>query len=452
MDKTDQNRQVVVVGAGVAGLTASIRLAQEGLPVVILEARDRIGGRVYTERVAGLDAPIEYGAEFIHGKPPEIWNLLNKHGMNATEVDGDAWCVSQQGLVSCDFFSEVDRILEKMDDRSADESFLAFLNRCFPNIQKDHALEQAKQHAIRYVSGFNAADPALVGVHWLVEEMRAEEKSEGERAFRLKNGYRDLLDLLSGKMKTLDIEIHTNTVVERIDWSKSRANVTTHGQAGAGNFVAPAVLVTVPLGVLKSPADMEGSIRFIPDLPSTKLDALSRLEMGKVIRIVLHFRERFWDTIRPDAKKTLADLSFLFSDDDLFPTWWTSNPEKYPIITAWAPFRSADKLSQYDSSLVTQKAVHALARSLAVDGLMLERSLKGAYFHNWQSDPYSRGAYSYGKVGCDGAQQELGAPVEQTLFFAGEATDFSGNNGTVHGAIGSGERAAREILRTLMQA
>ncbi len=444
-----ETKKVIVIGAGVAGLTASIRLAQAGVSVILLEARDRIGGRVFTQIAGGMDAPIEYGAEFIHGKAREIWDLLKERGIRPTEVEGHSWCVSQQKLVPCDFFSEVDGILEKMDDNNADESFLSFLQRCFPNPERDSGLEEAKRHAIGYVSGFNAADPALVGVHWLVEEMRAEEKTEGDRAFRLKNGYRDLLDILRQKMEALDIVLRLNSVVEEVGWQNSRASVKARNESGELNLSAAAVLITVPLGVLKASAGVEGAIRFTPDLPAPKLDALEKLEMGKVIRVVLRFRERFWEKIHPAAKKSLADMSFLFSEDKLFPTWWTANPETYPIITAWAPFRSAEDLSGHDPVFVAQSAVDTLARLLSADPRMVETSLEGAYFHDWQCDAFSRGAYSYGKVGCDGAQQALGAPVEGTLFFAGEATDTSGNNGTVHGAIASGERAAEEILNIL---
>lgn len=437
---------LIIVGAGVAGLTAAIRLAEAGLRPTVLEARDRVGGRVYTQRVPGCEAPIELGAEFIHGKPPEIWRLLQQHGKKITEVDGDNWCASEGGLHSCDFFSEVEKILEKMDDSSEDESFLSFLERTFPNPKLDRGLEEAKRHAIRYVSGFNAAEPGLVGVHWLVQGMRAEEKVEGDRAFRSEDGYADLIEILSQAIRRSDIPVRLETVVERVDWRAGKAELRIRSQEKQAMISASSVLVTVPLGVLKGPAGERGVIQFSPELPAKKLNALERLEMGHVIRVVLRFRERFWEKICPTGKRTLADMSFLFSDDESFPTWWTLMPKEYPIITGWAPVRAADDLSGHDPVFVRQRAVQTLAGLLGLKIKFVESSLESAHFHDWQTDPFSRGAYSYGKVGCGGAQEALGAPVESTLFFAGEATDICGHNGTVHGAIASGERAAKEIL------
>jgi phytoene dehydrogenase-like protein len=216
---------VIIVGAGVAGLTAAIDLGRSGVPVIVLEARDRIGGRVFTRHISGFDAPIELGAEFIHGKPPEIWEPLEKNGKTIYEVDGDNWCVSSNGLKPCDLFSDVEDILSQMDDSSPDESFLAFLERRFPNRAGDPSFNQARQHAIDYVSGFNAADPALVGVHWLVQEVRAEETIEGDRAFRAENGYDDLISILRRQIKEFDVSIRTDSVVERIEWGSGLATV-----------------------------------------------------------------------------------------------------------------------------------------------------------------------------------------------------------------------------------
>jgi monoamine oxidase len=170
--------------------------------------------------------------------------------------------------------------------------------------------------------------------------------------------------------------------------------------------------------------------------------------MGKVIRITLRFRERFWDAISPpdEKSKTLAAMSFLFSQDDWFPTWWTTMPEKLPIITGWSPNGCADRLASQSRTFVIEQALRSLGRFFNFSEKQMAGLFEAAYFHDWQDDPFSLGAYSYGVVGSDGAQKTLGSPVENTLFFAGEATDTTGHNGTVHGAIASGRRAAQEIL------
>jgi monoamine oxidase len=141
-------------------------------------------------------------------------------------------------------------------------------------------------------------------------------------------------------------------------------------------------------------------------------------------------------------------MSFLFAEDDYFPTWWTTLPFREPQITGWAPFQCAERLSGKDIAFVTQCGLQSLSRILHVRLSDLESLLEGVHFHDWQQDPFSRGAYSYGRVGADGAQEELAKPLLATLYFAGEATATAGSNGTVHGAIASGQRAAAEILKS----
>lgn len=440
---------VVIVGAGVSGLSAAAALSRWGYSVIILEAREWLGGRVLTRLDPVCQAPIEFGAEFIHGLAPGIWKPLRKRNVNIAEIEGDNWCLAKGSLSPCDFFSEVENILEKMDDRAPDESFFRFLQRCFPNSKQDTKQQEAKERALEYVSGFNAADPELVGVHWLVKGMRAEEKIEGERAFRPAKGYACLIDIFLDQLSHADVSIQTSTVVEEIQWQQGHSRVKAHGPQGISNFTALRTIVTLPLAVLQAAPPELGAIRFIPSLPHSKLEALSKLEMGKVIRVVLRFRKRFWDTISPPGKKskTLAGLSFMFSQDQWFPTWWTTLPAKFPIITGWAPFRSAERLSGKDRTFVVAHSLRSLGLLFNLEAQDLEPLLEAAYFHDWQSDPFSRGAYSYGKVGADGAQEALASPLENTLFFAGEATDTTGRNGTVDGAIASGRRVAAEILR-----
>jgi monoamine oxidase len=437
---------VIVVGAGVAGLAAACRLGRAGLPVRILEARDRIGGRVFTHFDPNCKCPIEFGAEFIHGRPPEIWDFLRNAKAEVTEVEGDAWCVEEDGLAPCVFWEDVDEILEKMDDSRPDESFANFLERCSGSSNTPTKM-RAKQHAQSYVSGFNAADPALVGVHWLVKGMRAEEKIEGHRAFRSRHGYADLLDVFQQDLKTHDIMPATETVVQQVHWNRGGVKVKICDKSGTSTLDAARVLITVPLSLLKSPRSQPGVIQFVPELPLEKKGAMDKMEMGKVIRVTLRFRERFWEGIKPPcSRQSLSRMSFLFGQDDWFPTWWTAHPAKWPIITGWAPFRSAERLSAHDRTFVVEHSLQTLSSVLRVNQSDLQNMLEDAYSHDWQTDPFSLGAYSYGKVGADKAQETLATPIGDKLYFAGEATDRTGHNGTVHGAISSGYRAAHQIL------
>ncbi len=442
------HHDVIVIGAGAAGLAAAAELASAGHPVTILEARDRIGGRMFTVHDSKCDAAVELGAEFVHGRPPEIWNLLQRHKLKAKEVTGDCWCVEEGRVTTCDFFSDVGRILRKLSDRGPDRSFLQFLDDCCG--KPDQRLEEAKKWATGYVSGFNAADPGLVGVRWLWKAMRAEEKIDGDRMFHVPGGYAALVDILHRQITDGGVTLHKNAVVEAVSWRKGNATINVRGKGAARTFTASRVLITVPLGVLQARAASQGAIRFHPELPGWKRRAIRNLMMGKVIRVTLRFGERFWESLPQKHEKnsrTMGRMSFLFSHDDWFPTWWTPACPRLPFITGWAPFRSAERLSGKSNAFVIDQSLKALHRLLGISRRELAGKFERAYSHDWQNDPFSRGAYSYGKVGGDGEERALAKPVMGTLFFAGEATDPSGQNGTVHAAIASGHRAAHEIMK-----
>jgi monoamine oxidase len=138
-------------------------------------------------------------------------------------------------------------------------------------------------------------------------------------------------------------------------------------------------------------------------------------------------------------------MSFVYSHQEWFPTWWT-RATSAPILTGWAASRRGERLSGRHDLFIRDKAIDSLVAIFAVGRPTLEASLQGWYVHDWQSDPYARGSYSYVAVDGEAAQSELAASLDDTLFFAGEATNTEGHHGEVHGAIATGERAAREIL------
>jgi monoamine oxidase len=446
------NPDVLILGAGAAGLAAAAQLARSGRSVSILEARDRVGGRMFTQRDPVYDHPIEMGAEFIHGLPPEIWGPLQQRSVAVTEFEGESWCVRNSQLSPCDFFNEVDVILAKMGDGRRDESFLDFLKREYPESKRDPSRQEAIEWATGYVTGFNAADPGNVSVRWLIDGMRADERIQGERAFRAAGGYATLIKILKEELHPAGVSIHLNHCATRVSWNTQSVEVTVRNREHTTPFKATCLLVTVPLGVLQAAPGERSRIEFSPELPAEKAQSLENLAMGKVVRVTLRFRERFWDQLRPPhSNHTLSNMGFLFSRDEWFPTWWTTVPAKLPILTGWAPAFCAERLSGKSADFVVRKALESLGHLLLVEHGKLDSLLEASYFHDWQKDPASLGAYSYVKVGgLDSpidARRGLGAPVERTLFFAGEATDVSGHNGTVHGAIASGLRAAEEILQ-----
>jgi len=432
----------VIIGAGVAGLSAGIALARDGVGVEILEARDRVGGRIYTVDDPQLNHTIELGAEFVHGLPPEIWQPAGEHKLKLTEVGGDPWCSVGGKLRRSDFFAEAGRILEAMDDRGPDEGFLDFLARRFPGGRQ----AEAKQWATGYVSGFNAADPALVSVHWLVHGLRAERKIQGQRAFRIAGGYRKLVNIFERELETRNVPLHLGTIVREIHWRPGAVRLLARTRHEETEFSSPRVLVTLPLGVLQA----RGSVGFHPGLPSEKQAALQQLAMGKVVRMTLSFRERFWQEAgETPGSKPLGKLGFLLSQQPVFPTWWTQMPDPVPAMTAWSAALSAERLCGLGETDIAERAIESLGSLLDRDRSSMRAQLRATYYHDWNSDPFSCGAYSYVKAGGEGSQRVLGEPVRSTLFFAGEATDMSGYNGTVHGAISSGHRAAKEILSSM---
>jgi monoamine oxidase len=430
---------VVVVGAGAAGLAALEELDRAGTRALCLETRDRIGGRVFTLRDPLCPIPIELGAEFIHGRPPEIWDLIKSGRLTAYDcVEQAVHLEDGKPKNNRDAWESVDRVMSDMQ-RSAterdDQTFASFL-------EQSSYSEDAKRLATSYVEGFNAARKEVVGIASLAEDARAADEIDGDRSFRILNGYDSVLTQLLKSIGEIGTKLRLNSIVERIKWERGATVVHVRSAlTGALETVrSTRAIITVPLGVLEAACENPGSIRFEPE-PVEILTGARALRFGHVIRVVLRFREAFLE-----SNHEISDAGFLFSDEQLFPTWWTPLPVHAPILTGWSAGPHADELVGKAQSVVVLEALATLARITGYTRQRLTGLLEAVYSHDWHGDPFARGAYSYVPAGALPARKALAEPVADTLYFAGEATNLDGHSATVHGAIASGKRAARQCI------
>lgn len=439
--------EVLVVGAGAAGLAAAQALTRAGRHVTILEARDRIGGRIFTHPASPPEAPIELGAEFVHGRPPEIFKLARQARLELQELHGQFWYTQNGKLCQDEFPSERSSVFERMEKyHGPDLSFRRFLDDCCADLPA-----QEKLWATAYVEGFHAANAELISLRSIVGGEKAEEEIEGARQFRPVHGYGAVVEAMRRAIDPGLCQWRLNHVVRAVRWQPGRVEIESCSPAGDNLPVhgASCALITLPLSILQLPSDSPGAVRFVP-LLEAKQAALSQLAMGTAVHVTLVFREAFWrDAAFPAAPTGLGNMLFLFSENPWFPTWWSKAPSAAPVLIAWSAGPRAQQYCGQTQSAITGKAVEALAAILGMRTEHVRSRLQAAYFHDWQADPFCRGAYSYVLAGgAENAQRELAAPLAGTLYFAGEATDCQGHHATVHGAMASGYRAAKQILQT----
>jgi monoamine oxidase len=417
-------KSVLVIGAGLAGLAAARRLANAGLHVTIVEARNRIGGRVHTVRDRRFSIPVELGAEFVHGKPKEIWDIIQQENILAGSIEGDNWCSENHELKRCnDFWPRWQKVAHQLKRAKSypDRSFSEFI----ATIDAD---SETKKCAFEFVEGFNAARSDLVSVQYLANAQEAADRISGDTPFRVFAGLDSIAESLS-RFDSTDVDIHLNTPIHEIEW---RA-----GYVRAGGFEAEMAVVTLPLGVLQS-----GSVEFRPPVKKNEAAAGS-LIMGQVVKIILCFHSAFWE------ERAITKVSFIHARGERFPTWWTTRPIAARVLVGWAGGPPAEELALKGEDFILAAAIESLANTFKIGMRAIERRIRAYYVADWQADPFSMGAYSYIPTGSITSPVVLAEPVANTLFFAGEATDTDGNTGTMHGAIATGYRAADEVLNSL---
>ncbi len=416
---------VAVIGAGAAGLAAARRLHDHGIDLLLLEARERIGGRAFTLQSYDGSLPIELGAEFIHGTPAVTLSLMQECGQERMDT-GSHYVrdYDREFEEAWDVWDWTERVLRRVDVRGPDRSVEEFLDSVPSN-----ELSDEQRHAVRsLIEGFDAAITGDASIIAIAKEWRS---GTNDASFRPLHGYAPIMQHLARSVSTRTL---LRTRVDRVRWSPQRVRIQATRQGKPIEIAARRAIVTLPVGVLQEQHDL-----FDPPLPKEKQSAIDAIAMGPVLKVVLDFRRPFWEEAQDGH---FRDTAFFRAPQCEMGALWTRLPQRTPLLVAWAGGGAAQ-------SLIDRK-IDPIAAALSTCGALFPSVdvyavLRNAYYHDWQADAFSRGAYSFLRVGGGDARETLRAPVDQTLFFAGEAT-WADDAGTVGGAFESGYRAADDVI------
>jgi monoamine oxidase len=427
---TAKTENVIIIGAGVSGLAAAKYLKENGVNALVLEGRNRIGGRIWTDNALG--AKLDLGAAWIHGiNQNPIKLLADKNNIVTLKTDFEALSLydsNGQALASAQS-EEIMTTYRKVRN---------FMRQEKQDADETRSLESAYQKAL---AEFAPSGVTLRGVNWNVSsniEMSLaanlselslrfwdEDEEFGGDEVVFPGGYNQIVEKLAE-----GIDLKLSHTVSKIEYDQLGVKVVTD----KGEFRANQILVTLPLGVLK-----KGAVEFSPALPPEKQAAIQRLKMGLLNKIVLKFPEVFWSPkayyfsrLRENSGNTLEFLNMY-------------HYLKEPIIVGLNCAAYARSLEQLSKDEVVTAAMTELR---AIFGAKVPEPI-ATTVTKWNSDPFAYGSYSYVPVGA--SQRDfniLAANIEGKIFFAGEAT-LAAYRGTVHGAFLSGEREAKNILRAL---
>jgi monoamine oxidase len=419
-----QDADIIVIGAGAAGLMAARELSKAGKSVIILEARDRIGGRIYPLPAEEWGYEAQGGAEFVHGGAPISKDIL--HTVGATLTNPTEWWTVRDGPpTKIERLSIHDPALEeKLKALTTDLPVAQFLDLYFPAGKYD----ALRDFVSRWVEGYDVADTHKASAFSLREEML----NEGIwMQMCIKEGYGTLLSFLRKECEGNNVKILLNKEALSIHMQGSKVSIrckdgTTH--------VATQTIVTVPLPVLQT-------LEFIPAIPE-KMHAAAQIGFGGVIKVIIRFKNKWWTGSR---EQQFEKLFFMLSKEAV-PTWWTQYPEPRTTLTGWLPGPSAQAIASQSDEDILSHALESLSHIFSVSIDTLREEIVNVKVVNWITDPYARGAYSYETPGSAAAIAELIKPVGNKLFFAGEGVYQGEAGGTVEAALASGMETAKSML------
>lgn len=405
---------VIVIGAGVAGLAAASRLRKSGKKVVVLEARNRFGGRVHTIREHG--AVVEAGAEFIHGEQAATWPLVRSAHLTFDDWDAPFPASSRT-------FRESGR--ERIDSPELSVAVARITKAVYayegPDISVKDLVDmldesgEAKEFAKRKLGTYEATDAERLSAKGIAHIDR-QSTNEGHN-FRIPEGYDRVIEKL-----TEGIDIRYKKEVVEVVWEEKKVEV--HCLDGE-LFSASCVVHTLPLGVLKSKI-----VKFTPELTQDFTNAVDVLGFGNSTKLTLWLKE-------PLPSFRIADTKGIIGK------FWQRAFGEQPVLVGFSGGQGADKLTAMGEDAAIRAGIDDAVEAF---GDSLRTNIIHARHFSWSDDPFARGSYSYPALGSSGAHDILIKPIRGTVFYAGEAAHNQGESGTVHGAYESGLRAAEQIL------
>jgi len=418
---------ILIIGAGATGLMAMKELAIAGYQVGLLEATGKTGGRIATLTAKGFDMPVEAGAEFIHGRARITLDLLKEAGIGYTQTRGKMMMLQNGVWLGEEPQDEhPDMLAEKLEQLNKDCTISEFLDIYFPAGEYDTLRRSVKQFA----EGFELADITKASALIFKEEW----KQIDEEQYRINGGYGQLINYLFEQCRLHDGTILFNSPVTKIEHCSGYAIAHT---ADNQEYKAGKLIVTVSTGVLQP-----GDIAFIPSIPSHEA-AIQQLAFGQVIKFLYQFKHPFW-------KERSKDVAFFLSDEAI-PAWWTQLPEESCLLTGWLGGPDAGKAASLSKNELHQTAIHSLCNIFHLDKNYLQNDLLHHEIISWQNEPYIKAGYSYNTLRSEELKQTLLTPVNDTIYFAGEAFYTGESQGTVEAALGSGKEVAERIIRKVLQ-
>jgi monoamine oxidase len=424
-----QQYEVIIIGGGAAGMVAAKMLSEGNKKILLLEARNSLGGRIRS--VDNFSIGAEEGAEFIHGNLKTTFNLLNEAGLKKAKIKGE-FCRVEQGhwKVYDDIVPHWDSLLKKMKARERDITVADFLQKEFHAKKYD----RLRMQFAKYVEGYDAADTKNTSLFAIRDEM----VDEDEEQYRPLPDYTALIRFLQEKSFNAGAIISTGEPVLKVNMTTNVEVTTTKGK-----YEAEKVVIAVPLGVLQCRASSEAFIKFPPCLKSHLLAAGS-MGNGGVIKFLFEFNEAFWLKKGFLKLKNIPPASYIFSDTAV-TTWWTQYPSLKPLLVGWIGGAPTNKMKTFSEKKLTKLAIDALSGILSMSTTEINNRLKASRVVNWMKEPYILGGYSYPTLASKRAGEIIRQPVMDTFYFAGE---YAAENSlsTVDAALQSGEEVARKIL------